>query len=67
MTDSTRSGPYLGDLLEVDPADAFDWDTSALADWPNITPDATATTTTDLADCSPATPPAADFDHAHQY
>ena len=64
MADSTQSGPHLADLLEVDPADALDWDTSALADWPHITPDATPTT--DLDNNSLATLPAADFDHAHQ-
>lgn len=41
MTDST--GTSLADLLEVGPTEAglFDWDISALADWPNIVPDMT--------------------------
>ena len=32
----------LADLLEAEVTDAFDWDPSALADWPNIPTDFTA-------------------------
>ncbi len=44
MTDSTEPSPTLADLLAVDATEAelFDWDTSALADWPNITPNGPA-------------------------
>ena len=35
VSDST--GSSLAGLLEADVPDAFDWDPSALADWPNIT------------------------------
>ena len=38
MSDST--GSSLEGLLEADVTDAFDWDPSALADWPNIAPTA---------------------------
>ena len=40
MTDSTIHS--LADLLEAELTDAFDWDPSALADWPNIPTDFTA-------------------------
>jgi hypothetical protein len=36
MTDSTGSIHSLASLLEAEVTDAFDWDPSALADWPNI-------------------------------
>jgi hypothetical protein len=36
MTDSTGSNQSLAGLLEAEVTDAFDWDPSALADWPNI-------------------------------
>ena len=36
MTDSIGSIQSLAGLLEADVTDAFDWDPSALADWPNI-------------------------------
>ena len=36
MTDSTGSIHSLAGLLEADVTEAFDWDPSALADWPNI-------------------------------
>lgn len=36
MRDSTGSDQSLAGLLEADVADVFDWDPSALADWPNI-------------------------------
>lgn len=40
MTGSTEPSPSLTDLFAADPTEAelFDWDTSALADWPNIAP-----------------------------
>lgn len=38
MTDGI--GSSLKDLLESEATDAFDWDPSALADWPNIVPTA---------------------------
>jgi hypothetical protein len=40
MTDSTIHS--LADLLEAELTEAFDWDPSALADWPNIPTDFTA-------------------------
>jgi hypothetical protein len=40
MTDSTTHS--LADLLEADITDSFDWDPSALADWPNIPTEFTA-------------------------
>lgn len=40
MTDSTIHS--LADLLEAEMTEAFDWDPSALADWPNIPADFTA-------------------------
>jgi len=36
MTDSSGSIHSLAGLLEADVTEAFDWDPSALADWPNI-------------------------------
>jgi hypothetical protein len=36
MTDSTGSTQSLAGLLEAEITVAFDWDPSALADWPNI-------------------------------
>jgi hypothetical protein len=36
MTDSTGSIHSLAGLLEAEVTDIFDWDPSALADWPNI-------------------------------
>lgn len=36
MSDSSGSTQSLAGLLEADVTDAFDWDPSALADWPNI-------------------------------
>ena len=36
MTDSTGSIHSLAGLLEAEVTEAFDWDPSALADWPNI-------------------------------
>ena len=36
MTDSTGSFHSLAGLLEAEVTEAFDWDPSALADWPNI-------------------------------
>ena len=36
MRDSTGSNQSLAGLLEAEVTDAFDWDPSALADWPNI-------------------------------
>jgi hypothetical protein len=36
MTDSTGSIHSLAGLLEAEATDIFDWDPSALADWPNI-------------------------------
>lgn len=38
MTESIAPGQSLGSPLEIDSSEAFDWDTSALADWPNIAP-----------------------------
>ena len=48
MADSTRFGQSLAGLLEVETADAFDWDTSALADWPNIAPTPAPSSSADL-------------------
>jgi len=44
MTDSTEPSPSLADLLAADETatELFDWDTSALADWPNIAPNVPA-------------------------
>jgi hypothetical protein len=36
MTDGTGSIHSLAGLLEAEVTEAFDWDPSALADWPNI-------------------------------
>jgi hypothetical protein len=36
MTDSIGSIESLVGLLEAEAAEIFDWDPSALADWPNI-------------------------------
>jgi hypothetical protein len=44
MTDSIGSDHSLAGLLEAEAAEIFDWDPSALADWPNI-PAATDFTT----------------------
>ena len=41
MIDSTGYSQFLTSLAE---AELLDWDTSALADWPNIAPTAPATT-----------------------
>ena len=38
MTDGTVSIQSLSDLIDFEGGDAFDWDPSALADWPNIAP-----------------------------
>lgn len=38
MIDSIGISQSLAGLLEVGCSEAFDWDTSALADWPNIAP-----------------------------
>jgi hypothetical protein len=46
MTDSTEINQLLAGLLEAEATDAFDWDASALADWPNIIPIVPATTFT---------------------
>jgi len=45
MTDSTGMNPSLANLLEagLTEPEPFDWDPSALADWPNIAPAAPAT------------------------
>ncbi len=45
MTDGTLSSQSLADLLAIGfaEAEAFDWDTSALANWPNIDPAAAPT------------------------
>ena len=42
MTDSNGSIHSLAGLLEAEVTEAFDWDPSALADWPNIPTDFTA-------------------------
>ena len=57
MTDSTGIGQSLAELLAE--AEPFDWDTSALADWPNIAPSSSP------AAISPAEPTAAGFYRAH--
>lgn len=36
MSDSSGSIHSLAGLLEAEVTEAFDWDPSALADWPNI-------------------------------
>lgn len=36
MSDSTGTIYSLAGLLEAEIREAFDWDPSALADWPNI-------------------------------
>jgi hypothetical protein len=60
MTDSTGISPSLAGLLEAGftEAEPFDWDTSALADWPNIAPN-------DPAPISSAELLAADTDRAY--
>jgi hypothetical protein len=57
MTDSTGICQSLAGLLEVESADALDWDPSALADWPRLPP-------SHPAQISPAELRVADFDHA---
>ncbi len=47
MTDTTGNMQSLADLLAIGSDEIeFDWDTSALADWPNIAP--TSSFTADL-------------------
>ena len=48
MTDSTEPSPSLADLFAAceTAAELLDWDTSALADWPNITPNVPAISST---------------------
>ena len=60
MTGSTGIRQSLSDLLEagLTEAEPFDWDTSALADWPNIAPNS------DPAPISSAELVAADFHRA---
>jgi len=45
MTDSTGISQSLSDLLaaSLTEPEPFDWDTSALADWPNIMPATSST------------------------
>jgi hypothetical protein len=38
MIDSIAPGQFLACLLEIGSSKAFDWDASALADWPDIAP-----------------------------
>ena len=57
MTDSTGIRQSLAGLLEVESADALDWDPSALADWPKLPPRRPA-------QISSAELQAAEFDHA---
>jgi hypothetical protein len=57
MIDSTGSSHVLAGLLEVETSEPGDWDTSALADWPNIPTAATAP-------ISSAELPATGFDQA---
>lgn len=61
MTDGTLSSQSLADLLAIGfaEAEAFDWDTSALANWPNIDPAIAPTA------ISPAEQKAADSYRAH--
>jgi hypothetical protein len=61
MTDSSGLSQSLADLLEagLTEAEPFDWDTSALADWPNIAP------SSDAAPISSAELAAADFHRAY--
>jgi hypothetical protein len=61
MTDSTGLSQSLAGLLEAGSTEAepFDWDTSALADWPNIAP------SNDPAPISSAEFVAADFHRAY--
>ena len=40
MRDGTGSIQPLAGLLEAEVTETFDWDPSALADWPNIVPTA---------------------------
>lgn len=62
MTDGIVVSPSLAGLLEAGSADGSDWDTSALADWPNI---ANAHCFgADPAATSSAEPSATDFDQA---
>jgi hypothetical protein len=42
MTDSIAITQSLAGLLEAESADAYDWDASALVEWPNIATAATA-------------------------
>ncbi len=39
MMDAIARSQSLAGLLEAGSPDAVDWDTSALADWPNIAPE----------------------------
>jgi hypothetical protein len=38
MTDSIAITQSLAGLLEAESADVYDWDASALVEWPNIAP-----------------------------
>lgn len=62
MTDSIAISPSLAGLLEAESADASDWDSSALADWPNIA--LGHGVSADPATTSPAEPSAMDTHQA---
>jgi hypothetical protein len=58
MTDSIAITQSLVGLLEAESADVYDWDASALVEWPNIAP-------LNTAPVPPAEHLAAVFDRAH--
>lgn len=59
MFDSIGISQSLAGLLEDGSSEAFDWDASALADWPNIAP--SQTPSLDPAPISAAHSPVAVF------
>ncbi len=59
MFDNIGISPSLAGLLEIGSSEAFDWDASVLADWPNIVP--RQTPSIDPAPISAAESPAAVF------
>lgn len=64
MTDGIGNSQSLADLIAIGLAETepFDWDTSALANWPNIDP---AGPIAGPAPISTAEPPAAESCQAH--
>lgn len=58
MIDSIEVSQSLAGLLEIGFPEAFDWDSSAVADWPNIAP-------THASSVTPAAPSSAASLAAH--